>query len=379
LGGHNLNLKTNDMKRVIIAKHQRGLVFENGNLVNVLTEGNHWSGFSKTIETVSVFAKMPQTVATETYLSVDAFAQAVAVLRVKSNEIILHFEAGIFKQVLTKGTHVFWKSFVENTFEVIDLNETTIPVTIDKNWLALPEIVPFVRVYKVESFQQGLQFINGNFVGMLEPGTYHFWKNTTEIELKNVDMRSVQFEVLGQEILTKDKTALRVNFAIQFKVTDPIKAVIENKDFEKQLYVDLQLVLREIIGAATLDELLENKLALTEQVIEGSKAKVANLGVEISEGGIKDIILPGEVKDILNRVLVAEKQAQANMIMRREETASTRNLLNTAKLMEDNAMLFKLKEMEFVEKIAEKISDISITSGDGVANQLKTLFAPSKQ
>jgi regulator of protease activity HflC (stomatin/prohibitin superfamily) len=101
--------------------------------------------------------------------------------------------------------------------------------------------------------------------------------------------------------------------------------------------------------------------------------------VEISEGGIKDIILPGEVKDILNRVLIAEKQAQANMIMRREETASTRNLLNTAKLMEDNAMLFKLKEMEFVEKIAEKISDISITSGDGVANQLKTLFAPSKQ
>jgi len=367
------------MKRVIIAKHQRGLVFENGNLVNVLTEGNHRQGFSTTIETVSVFAKMPQTVATDVYLSVDAFAQAVEVFRVKANEIVLHFEAGIFKQVLTKGTHVFWKSFVNNTFEVIDLNETTIPASVDKTMLALAEIVPFVRVYKVESFQQGLQFINGNFAGMLEPGTYHFWKNTTEIEVKTVDLRSVQFEVLGQEILTKDKTALRVNFAIQFKVTDPIKAVIENKDFEKQLYVDLQLVLREIIGAATLDELLENKLALTEQVIEGSKAKVANLGVEISEGGIKDIILPGEVKDILNRVLIAEKQAQANMIMRREETASTRNLLNTAKLMEDNAMLFKLKEMEFVEKIAEKISDISITSGDGVANQLKTLFAPSKQ
>ena len=90
--------------------------------------------------------------------------------------------------------------------------------------------------------------------------------------------------------------------------------------------------------------------------------------------GIRDIILPGEIKDIMNQVLIAQKKAQANVITRREETASTRSLLNTAKLMEDNAMLFKLKEMEYVEKIADKIGEISVSGSGNVVEQLKTIF-----
>ena len=77
-------------------------------------------------------------------------------------------------------------------------------------------------------------------------------------------------------------------------------------------------------------------------------------------------------------MLVAQKKAQANNITRREETASTRNLLNTAKLMEDNNMLFKLKEMEYVEKIAEKIGEITVSGGVQVIDQLKGLFGVSK-
>lgn len=82
------------------------------------------------------------------------------------------------------------------------------------------------------------------------------------------------------------------------------------------------------------------------------------------------------MKEIMNQVLVAEKRAQANTIMRREETASTRSLLNTAKLMEENAMLWKLKEMEYVEKIAEKISTISVNGNGKLVEQLKELFTP---
>jgi hypothetical protein len=94
--------------------------------------------------------------------------------------------------------------------------------------------------------------------------------------------------------------------------------------------------------------------------------------------GIRDIILPGEVKEIMNQVLVAEKKAQANIIMRREETASTRSLLNTAKLMEDNLMLFKLKEMEYVEKIADKINSISVSGNGVLIDQLRQIFVSQK-
>jgi len=99
-----------------------------------------------------------------------------------------------------------------------------------------------------------------------------------------------------------------------------------------------------------------------------------SLGIELKSCGLRDIILPGDMRDLMNQVLIAEKKAQANVIMRREEISSTRNLLNTAKLMEENATLFKLKEMEFIERIAEKVNSISIAGGGQVLDQLRAIF-----
>ena len=86
-------------------------------------------------------------------------------------------------------------------------------------------------------------------------------------------------------------------------------------------------------------------------------------GVRVSVIALKDIILPGDIRDILNQVVTAEKQAQANLIRRREETAATRSLLNTAKLMEGNPLLVRLKELETLEKIADKVEKITVVGG----------------
>ena len=136
----------------------------------------------------------------------------------------------------------------------------------------------------------------------------------------------------------------------------------------------MQLALRECIGLMTFDELMESKEKIAEMVMAITLDKVENLGVKLTNCGVKDIVLPGDVKEIMNQVLVAEKRAQANIITRREEMASTRSLLNTAKLMEDNAMLYKLKEMEYVEKIAEKINNISLSGSGQIVDQLKQIF-----
>ena len=125
--------------------------------------------------------------------------------------------------------------------------------------------------------------------------------------------------------------------------------------------------------------MLERKESISENILTSISKKVDNLGIEILDCGIRDIILPGEMKEIMNQVLIAEKKAQANIITRREETASTRSLLNSAKLMEENNMLFRLKEMEYVEKIAEKVNNISISGGGHILDQLKTIFSDSKQ
>ncbi|HMD00353.1 MAG TPA: slipin family protein, partial [Ferruginibacter sp.] len=236
----------------------------------------------------------------------------------------------------------------------------------------------YVRSYAVEQHERAVMYVDGKYAEVLQPGVYYWWKNNVSINIAKADIRQQQLEINGQEILTKDKAALRINGQATYKVVDIEKAMLENKDYEKQLYVAFQLLLREFIGGMTFDELLEKKESMLPYILEAVKTNTAGLGIEVTGFGIRDIILPGDVKEIMNKVLVAEKNAQANSITRREETASTRSLLNTAKLMEDNAMLWKLKEMEYVEKIADKISNISVSGNGALIEQLKQIFVAQK-
>lgn len=366
------------MKRVRINTGKVGLVFKNGDYKQVVTAGAYWLFPNEEMKDYDMARQFFAPIELNILLKDDALASLLTLVEVKDLEIALHYENGIFKQVITPGRYAFWKGVSEHVFVKADLSKIDITEAISTDTLLRKEVIPYVRVFVVESFEQGIQLVDGKFSKALETGIYMFWKNATTIAVQKVDLRQLQLEISGQEILTKDKASLRINFFAQYKVIDIVKALIENKDYEKQLYILLQLALREFIGTLSLDELLEKKESVAERILASLKIKAEVLGVELRDCGVRDIILPGDMKEIMNQVLVAQKKAEANVIMRREETASTRSLLNTAKLMEDNAMLFKLKEMEYVEKIADKINSISLSGGNMIVDQLKDIFVPKK-
>ncbi|MFL5729531.1 MAG: slipin family protein [Cytophagaceae bacterium] len=366
------------MMTIRINAGKTGLVFRNGDYKRVITEGVHWVfPFDKVIQ-YDMAKPFYSSVDLSILLKDQELADMLTLVEVKDYEIALQYENGNFRNVLGPGRYAYWKGVTDYYFRIADLSKIEITEGIDLNALQRKEVLPYVRIYVVESFEKGLLYIDGKFERMLETGVYYFWKNATIISVLKADLRQLQMEISGQEILTRDKAALRINFYAQYKVTDIVKALVENKEYEKQLYILLQLALREFIGTLTLDELLDKKESISEYVVMTLKEKASALGAEIKGAGVRDIILPGEVKEIMNQVLIAEKKAQANVIMRREETASTRSLLNTAKLMEENEMLFKLKEMEYVEKIADKINSISLSGGNQVLDQLRDIFVPKK-
>ena len=138
------------------------------------------------------------------------------------------------------------------------------------------------------------------------------------------------------------------------------------KNFADQLYSTVQLALRRYIGRFRLDELLEQKNYIADALLEKFRSEQDRLFVEFKETGIKDIILPGEIRNIMNTVLAAEKTAQANVIPRREEVSSTRSLLNTAKLLDENETLRRLKELEYLERICDKVGNISVSNGSSL-------------
>jgi len=362
------------MKYINIADNHVGLVFKNENLVQVLTTGKHWVGFGRTVEIFNMKNWFLPKQELNVLLQHEALAALLDVVEIADSEIGLLYKNGNYNQVLSAGKFAFWKGVDQFNVVKANLNDLYIGDNIDKNLLEKGLLNPFVRLFRLESFDQGVLMVNGVIVRTLGAGNHFLWKNSDLVVVAKTDMRQMAIDIPGQEVLTKDKAQLRINFTVQYRVVDLVKALVDNKDFDKQLYIRMQMALRAIVGQMSFDELMENKEQIAVQVLAAEKVKAAELGVDLTDFGVKDIILPGEVKDIMNQVLIAEKRAQANVIMRREETASTRSLLNTAKLMEDNTMLLKLKEMEYVEKIAEKIHTITLSGGGQVVDQLKQLF-----
>ncbi len=202
--------------------------------------------------------------------------------------------------------------------------------------------------------------------GQLAAGRHAFWRVGRRVEVRQVDLRHRSHEVVGQEVLTRDRVTLRLNLTAGFRVTDAQVATTAVKDFEEALHRALQLALRKTVGGAlTLDRLLAEKAVVEPDQLTRLRAEMAAIGIELGDVALKDVILPGEMRDILNGgVVEAEKQAEASVIRRREETNATRALLNTAKLMADNPpVMLRLKELEALEGIAGNVDRLTIHNG----------------
>ncbi|MFP4698377.1 MAG: slipin family protein [Eubacteriales bacterium] len=361
-----------------IRKNERGLLFKNGDYIKYLEPGKHSYFSFLNYEIHKLDIQKPLSLVyypLDILLKDEELKNDLFVFDVADNEYVLHFIDNRFENIYTSGKYAFFNINKEHSIIRIDKNNPVIsPNTLDFSILNNPKLVNYFNVFVVEDYQVGLLYYNKKYIEKLQPGIYYYWKTPTNIEIKTFDLRQQQLELSGQEIMTEDKIVLRLNFICQYKITDPIKAN-EIKSFESQVYIRLQLVLREYIGTVKLDELLKNKDKISNYVLNALKELQNSLGIEFIYAGLKDIILPGEIKDILNTVLIAEKQAQANVIMRREETASTRSLLNTAKLMDENKTLYKLKELEYLERICDKVGNISVVGGGNLIEHLKEIVS----
>jgi regulator of protease activity HflC (stomatin/prohibitin superfamily) len=361
-------------KTITIAQDQRGLLFRRGSYVKLLQPGRYrlltfadeHVVLQNIMQPFHVEDKDP-----ELFLHDPELVRELEVIRVEDHELALHYENGRFVSVLGAGTHAFWNAVKRHTFTRVDLRQPELPDTIDA--AVRSRLTGWLHVFDVAHHEAGVLYYDNVQVRELKPGRYFFWKGPTSVQVKTVDLRQQQLDMTGQEMMTEDKVTLRLNFVCQYRVLDPLR-VLEIKSFDEQLYIQLQLILREYVGTLKLDDLLKMKREIGAFVLTRLNERSPEYGVRFLSAGVKDIILPGDVRDILNTVLIAEKQAQANLITRREETASTRSLLNTAKLMDENQTLYRLKELEFLEKICDKIGTISLSGSNNLLEQLNALL-----
>jgi regulator of protease activity HflC (stomatin/prohibitin superfamily) len=361
-------------ERVVIADSERGLVFVDGVFRRLLKPGAHrlFHPFKTvTVRRVSVLEPKLEFPDAELIATNPLLAGEILAVRVKDTERGLVFRDGNFVRFLGPGFHAFLKGVAVITVEVVDITGLEVTHRLRDVLIRHATSAQFLRMVDVPEGNRGVLFIDHVRERVLMPGRYVFWNGYKDIAAQILELREQTLEVQGQELMTQDKVSLRVNMTVRFQVADPVKLLAAQSNWRDAFYRDLQLSLRDEIGARTLDELLARKDQLGQAVVDRVKPQAAPMGLELLGAGLRDLILPGEMRTIFNQVIEAEKRAQAGLIARREETAATRNLLNTAKLMEGNPVLLRLKELEAAEKIAEKVGSLSVVGGlDGLMKQL---------
>ncbi|MDR1604143.1 MAG: slipin family protein [Gracilibacteraceae bacterium] len=361
--------------KTIISENQRGLLFKNGKFVEYLKPGKHTRlGFAHSVKVLHTGSEFKvDGYDLDVFLKNSELASEVETADVADETLAFHFVNGKYCETLVSGKYAFFKIYDKHEFKVVSIKTPEVSEDVPKYLFAHIPKSRYMQ-FTVEYYQKARLCYDGVFVRLLEPGTYYFWKNGANVSLYPVDTRALQMDITGQEMMTLDKVALRINFVCNYKIADYVKIHTEIDDYEKQIHILLQLALREYVGRYRLDEILENKEQLSKAMLTRLKEKEAEYFVTFSEAGVKDIILPGEIRNIMNTVLIAEKKAQANVITRREEVASTRSLLNTAKLMDENQTLYKLKELEYLEKICDNVGSISVTGGTDLLTQLTQIL-----
>jgi len=372
-------------KRFVVARQERGLLFRDRSLLEVLAPGVHlrFDPLNRIAVQNCDLGRAELDMAGAEMLvrtAPEICADHLHLVDVGERQVGLLFRDGKLADLLSPASRrIYWRGPVEVQVELIEIGEDLrVPAAVldlfarSRGQLALMKaLTAGVQVAEVKAQHVGLLFVDGEYQASLKPGLHGFWSWLKAVKVESLDLRLQALEVSGQEILTKDKVSLRINLTAGFRITDPVKARTELEDWSAFLYRELQFALRQAVGARTLDELLGEKETLDRGLLEQVQAKAAPFGLEVREVGVKDVILPGEMKTILNQVVEAEKAAQANVIKRREETAATRSLLNTAKLMEENPLLLRLKELETLEKVTERIGSLHVFGGlEGVLNGL---------
>lgn len=367
------------MKKVIINENQKGLIFKNGKYEKTVGAGKYICFGGKTIEVVSVSDEICSALCPiEVILADKKLADKISAAEVGDQEIVLHYVNGKYSDVLAvSGKHAFWSETDKHEFKTVDISNSEVGESIPAYII---EQLPKYLYTKIEvaEYQKARLYFNQKFAAVLDAGTYYYWKTNTKIDVGFVDTRLTQLNITGQEIMTQDKVALRINFVCNYRVVDYVKILTEIDDYVEQMHVAAQLALRDYVSKYKLDDILANKDEMSRFVFDKLKEKSGSLYVDIIDAGVKDIILPGEIRNIMNTVLVAEKKAQANVITRREEVASTRSLLNTAKLMEENQTLFKLKELEYIERICENVGNINLNGNGDMLSQLLGILESRK-
>jgi regulator of protease activity HflC (stomatin/prohibitin superfamily) len=358
-------------KTIQVPVHERAVVLRHGVPIKALGPGKHfmWGGGLAEVR----FKVDELTFETPAEVRAVLPSRWYVELPVGPRERGVVYRDGRPVRYLRPGVHRVWRVDPAVEARLLSVDEP-VPELTDE----LRAIIPAAELVDitVKQHERGLKYVQGRFVQLLEPGRYVSWSHPeARVSVQVLDMRQQQLTIQGQELMTRDKVTLRLTLTAEYAPSDAPATAHSVANVRDAIYLAVQLAAREYVAGVTLDELLEARDAMTRWLEAHVRPQAQGFGVEVGRVGVKDVVLPGEMKALLNRVIEAEKEAAANVILRREEAAATRSMANTARALADSPLLLELKRLEALEKMAKSVREVRLVVGhDGVKQLLGGRF-----
>lgn len=361
-----------------IKAHERGLWFRKGDFEQLLLPGTAWLlGLRDKVEVIDTLKTRFDHPLLEVLIDRPQVRGQLMVVELAAMERAIVWKDGRVLQIVGPGKHAYWKTahakLDVEIYSIVDKVRFDHPKL--QAILAHADATKYFDGVVVNDHEEVLLYRDGVLIDRLGQGMHVFWKGNGRITWRSLDTREQTADVAGQEIITADKVTLRVNLVVTYRIADAVLAVKASADHAQALYREAQLVLRAAIGTRTLDALLADKESVGAQIQEALTTRAAELGISVKSVGLRDIILPGDMKTLLNQVINATKEAEANLIRRREETAAARSQANTAKLLAENPLLVRLKELEMLKDVLANTQTTFVLGSGDMTEQLRSLIA----
>ena len=348
-----------------VQRNHRTAVLRDGVFVQALQPGRHWVWTWGVTETVDIDITADLLALDESDpLPIDL--EGTRIVTVLPGQVVIRKLGGRVRQVLEVGHYRVWEG------AGYDEERVTIDLLAEPQALLPSDVLePTLGLWAEVSASRRTALVlhqDGEPVGVLRDGRYRLWrKSPWSVIAVPLALRSL--DVAAQDVVTRDQIPVRVKPAATYRVVDPMVRVSEPEGPD-QAYGAVQQALREVIASRDFDALVSDRDALSDELLARARTVLPHLGLVLERVWIKDIILPGEVKAMVNRVTMARKEAEAYGIKRREEVAATRQMANTAKLLEQNPILLRLKELEAIGEIVGKIDKLVVVGGQDLTRQV---------
>ncbi len=204
-------------------------------------------------------------------------------------------------------------------------------------------------IRQVNQWEAGLKFTLGKFSGRMEPGI-----NLVIPMLQSavkIDTRIRNRDLPSQMVITRDNVTATIDAVIYFKVVDPEKATLNVENFELAVRDRAKVVLRDVVGETTLDQMLTHREEIAAKVRDMVDQFVARWGLHIELIALQDIQLPANMQEAIAKKAIAEREKQAVIIKSQADLESAQNFAEAARVLYESPGAMELRRLEALQNI----------------------------